>query len=267
MGFLHLPFQQTDRADIERCGEDQLAPGKKRQFGAAAANIDIKVGMFFVHVLGHMVLVNEGGLAAAADDLDDNPGLGLDTIDDGLGIYRVPHRGGCRRLYMPNTVGLRQMPVRLDRMKDHVGLFGRDLLSFKYIKTQPQGHPDQVDLVEFHLAVVEGRIRDQQPCRVTPDIDSCQSHRFLWFDRFNALLRSRVRCWLGSGVSFLLHEAPCDTDNYKSRSGTLLSLPGCPSCICSATRCPATWPSHYPRAGYPEFYSAHAGWSHPGWDR
>src|ERR1700748_3708299 len=70
LGIGDLVLQQPDGTDIEAGRKDQLATGEQGQLGTTTAYIDIKIGMIPVEVFCNMVLVNKGGFAAAADDLD-----------------------------------------------------------------------------------------------------------------------------------------------------------------------------------------------------
>ena len=65
-----LVLQQADGADIEGCRKQQFVAGEKGEFRAAAAHVDIEVGVFLIEVFRDMVFVNQGGFIAAADDLD-----------------------------------------------------------------------------------------------------------------------------------------------------------------------------------------------------
>src|SRR6185312_8395331 len=83
-GHRHLVLEQADGADVEARGKKQLVAGEEGQFRAAAAHIDIEIGVFGVHVFRNMVLVNERGFITAADDLDIDAGFVLYAPDDVL---------------------------------------------------------------------------------------------------------------------------------------------------------------------------------------
>ena len=82
-----LVLEKADGTDIKGGGEEQAVAGEEGQFCAAAADVDIKIGVFFVQVFGDVVLIDERGLAAAADDLDFDAGLFPDPADDGRCVH------------------------------------------------------------------------------------------------------------------------------------------------------------------------------------
>jgi len=59
---------------------------------------------------------------------------------------------------MTDPIGIKEVFIGLDGMKDHVRPFRGYLFFLEHVETQAEGDANQIDLIEFSLAVVDSHI-------------------------------------------------------------------------------------------------------------
>lgn len=164
-------------AQPERAGIDLAPAGVDDDLGAAAAHIDIEVGLCRVECLAQPPgREDRAGLGLAADDLDRDPAAVADQRDDLAAVFGLAHGARGVGAVVLDREGAEERRKTLHGIAQRFGLAVADASAQKNVVAQPDGYPDKGGLLVFGASVLVGfDVVDQKTDRVRADIDGSES--------------------------------------------------------------------------------------------